>query len=85
MITAVIFAGGVKQIVLTPETQDEKFALSMIGGNDDIEVLVKQGSFGDKYNQPMSGNVSESQGGYLRMYRDEDSRILVLKPKAKTT
>lgn len=81
MKTAIIFCDGIKQIILTPENDDERFALNLITPSDDIELLVKKGGFGSAHNQPFSANVSECQGGYLRIYQDEDSRILVLKPK----
>lgn len=83
MKTAVIFSDGVKQIIFTPETDDEKFALNLITADDDIELLVKNGGFGDNGNKPFSAQVSMCQGGYLRLYQDTDSRIFVLTPRKK--
>ncbi len=85
MKTAVIFADGVKQIMFTPENDSEKFALSLITPEDDIELLLKRGGFysssgGDK---PFTAHISQCQDGYLRVYDDYESRILVLKPKNK--
>lgn len=82
MKTAVIFADGIKQVIFTPENNDEKYALSLLTPTDDIELLITNGSFGDKYNRPFTATVSSCQGGYLRVYQDSDSRILVLKPKS---
>ena len=83
MKTAVIFTDGIKQIVFTPETKEEKYALSLITSNDDIELLVKSGSIGSKYNEPFTANIDMCKGGYLRLFSDEESRILILKPKEK--
>ena len=89
MKTAVIFADNVKQIVLTPENKDEKYALSLITSNDDIELLVQNGKMHDygysmePQQRPFTATVSECMGGFLRIYEDEESRILVLKPKKK--
>ena len=89
MKTAVIFADNVKQIVLTPENKDEKYALSLITSNDDIELLVQDGKMHDygystaPQRRPFTATVSECMGGFLRIYEDEESRILVLKPKKK--
>jgi hypothetical protein len=82
MKTAVIFADNVKQIVFTPENDQEKYALSLISADNDIELLIKEGSFGslNEY-KPFSANVNMCRGGYLRVYEDNESRILVLKPK----
>lgn len=84
MKTAVIFCEGIKQIVFTPETPEEKYALSLISPSDDIELLVERGSFGDQHNKPFTRTVSECSGGWLRVYHESESRILVLKPKAKS-
>ncbi len=79
-----MFADGIKQIVLTPENDDEKYALSLISPSDDISLLVTNGSvYGTRPHgpKPFTATVNESRGGYLRIYDDPHSRILVLKPK----
>lgn len=81
MKTAVIFADGVKQIIFTPETDQEKYALSLLTPDDDIELLITSGTFGDKRNTPFTKNVDMCEAGFLRVFSDDDSRILVLKPK----
>jgi hypothetical protein len=85
MKTAVIFSDGIKQIVFTPENDDEKYALSLITPKDDIDLLVFTGSmYSDSLPKPFAANITMCRGGYLRIFNDSDSRILVLKPKEKT-
>ena len=81
MQTAIIFSDGVKQIVFTPENKDERYALSLLTPSDDIELLVTNGSFGEERYKPFTSTVSQCKAGYLRLFSDENSRILVLKPK----
>lgn len=81
MKTAVIFADGVKQVVFTPENDEEKYALSLLTPNDDIELLITNGSFGEKNYKPFTATINNCRGNYLRVFSDENSRILVLKPK----
>ena len=83
MKTAIIFCDGVKQIILTPENDDEKFALSLLTPSDDMSILITSGTFGDKDDRPFTKNVSNCVGGYLRLYNDSYSRIIVLTPKEK--
>lgn len=87
MKTSVIFSGGIKQVVLTPENDDEKFALKLITGDDNIEVLFKSGYhnmyIGTQPPERCGKTVNMCQGGYLRMYDDRESLILVLTPKEK--
>jgi len=84
MKTAVILSEGIKQIVFTPESTSEKYALSLITAEDDIEVLVTNGQVGESSFKPFSARMSECRGGFLRLYSDRESRILVLKPKKKS-
>jgi hypothetical protein len=83
MKTAVIFSDGIKQIVFTPETKDEKFALSLISTNDDIELAIKDGHFGEERFKPFTANIDMCRNDYLRVFDDSESKILVLKPKKK--
>lgn len=83
MKTSIIFCDGVTQIVMTPETKEEKRALSFIGSDQLIDLAVTDGRFGDKSDKPFTKNVSMCQGGYLRTFNDEESKILVLKPVIK--
>jgi hypothetical protein len=81
MKTAIIFADGIKQIILTPENDDERMALKLITVNDDISLGVVTGSFGDESLRPFSSNILECRGGYLRPFGEQNSIMLVLKPK----
>lgn len=84
MKTAIIFSDNIKQIVFTPENDQEKYALSLLTPDDDIELLLTNGNmFNDRGNKPFTANISQCKGGYLRVYEDNESRILVLKPKDK--
>ena len=80
MKTAIIISNGLKQIMFTPENDSEKQALKMITLDDNITIDVKSGAFTDK--PPTMGySVSQCQGGYLRAWEDEDSVMLLLRPK----
>lgn len=82
MKVAVIISEGVKQVMLTPENENEKFALRMISPDDNIELAVKQGSLLAAYGDiPAGYNVNMCRGGYLRTWTDENSIMLVLTPK----
>jgi hypothetical protein len=81
MKTAVIFSDEIKQVIFTPENDNEKFALSLITPKDDIELLITEGSFASEYQKPFTASISQCRGGYLRIYNDTESKILVLKPK----
>ncbi len=81
MRVAIIFSDGVKQINFTPENDQEKMALKLITPDDNINLAVKSGTFGENYLRPFSMQVNRCQGGYLRAYQDDESIMLVLSPK----
>ncbi len=81
MKTAIILCDGIKQIVFTPENDQEKQALQMFTPKDEIELAVHQGSFGDM--KPLQFEIAESKAGYLRAFDNSQSIILVLRPKKK--
>jgi len=81
MKVAIIFSEGIKQINLTPENDDEKHALRLISPNDNIELAVKSGSFGEEKYKPFTVDVNRCQGGYLRAFESKESVMLVLTPK----
>lgn len=82
MRTAILLADGVKQIMFTPETENERQALGLITADDDIHTIVKKGSFygGEKV---FGVNIYTCQGGYMRAEQDEESVMFVLTPKKK--
>jgi hypothetical protein len=82
MKTAVIFSDGIKQIILTPENEDEKFALSLISSKDEIELaIVDSARFGNEGPKPFTANVAYCRANYLRVFDDSVSKVLVLKPR----
>lgn len=85
MKTALIIADGIKQIMLTPESDSERQALKLITENDDITVEFKEGTFYSNYTpkSALGYTVQKCQGDYLRAYENEDSLMLVLTPKKK--
>lgn len=81
MKTAIIFADGLKQIVFTPENNDEKMALKLITPDDNIELAIKTGSIYDSKSKSLyAGDVKTCRGGYLRIFDGEESVMFVLKP-----
>ena len=83
MKVAIVFSDGIKQINFTPENDDEWRALSLITPDDQIEMAVKNGSFGDKSVVPYRADISKCKGGYLRAFEGKDSVMLVLSPRSK--
>ena len=85
MKTAIIFSDGIKQIVFTPENDDEKQALKLITPNDDIDLAIIQDAsvFSKNEAMPFRANVGVCKRGYLRAFTDEESIMLVLSPKEK--
>ena len=83
MKVAIIFSEGIKQINFTPENEDEKQALKLITPNDDIQLAVKNGSFGEERYKPFTIEVNQCKGGYLRAFESSGSIMLVLSPKKK--
>ena len=82
MKTAIIIADGIKQIMFTPENPSEKQALKMITPQDDISVEAKEGTLYSRSPECAKGyTVQKCQGDYLRAFEDENSLMLILKPK----
>jgi len=81
MKTAVLITDGIKQIMFTPENDDERQALKFISTEDEIETIIRRGSYSD--DQLLGAEVYECQGGYYRARKSSDSIMFVLKPKSK--
>lgn len=66
--------------MLTPENDAEKEALNYISVNDNVDVVIKHGTF---YGDPkvFGVEVKECQGGHMRAYEQEDSVMFLLTPK----
>ena len=77
-----ILGDNVKQIVFTPETENEKQALRMISPDDEIHTVMKRGSFHDG-DDVFGVDIYECKGGYYRAREDKDSVMFVIKPKEK--
>lgn len=85
MKTAIILTDNIKQIVLTPENDSERSALQLITPDDNITLAVHQGSMYDQYGvKPWHGHIDKCRGGFLRIFSDQDSIMLVLTPKEKS-
>jgi len=84
MKTAILIANGVKQIMLTPENDTEREALSYISPDDDIHTVIKKGDFYGKGEDEIFGvDVYKCQGGWMRAENNRDSIMFVLTPKKK--
>ena len=82
MKAAIILAQGIKQVMLTAESDEEKAILNCFKPSDALELEIKQGSFYSSTPEAAKGyTVEQCKGGYLRAYESEDSLMLVLKPK----
>lgn len=83
MTAAVIITEGVRQIILTPETPEERAMLGLISSDDSVEVLSTTGTFYDRDAsvKPFGAKVKTCRGGYLRAWQHDESRILVFRAK----
>jgi len=81
MKTTILFGDGYKQIVMTPETENEKQAIKFVSADDEVHTIVKVGNFTDM--EVLGAEIYECQGGYHRMQESKDSIIFVLTPKEK--
>lgn len=81
MKTAIVFAGGIKQIMFTPENDDEKQALRLITPDDNIELAIHHGGFGEANFKPFTASINKCRGGFLRVFSDQETTMLVLTPK----
>lgn len=82
MKCAIIIACGIKQIMFTPENDEERMALKLITPMDEISMDVKEGTlYNDSPPSARGYVISKCAGGYLRAYEDVNSLMLVLRPK----
>jgi hypothetical protein len=85
MKIAVVIAEDIKQVVFTPETEQEKVILKLFNTNQDISLEFKSGTFYEDFKHTNQNyNIALCSGGYVRAYEDSDSLMLVLKPKNKS-
>ena len=83
MKVSVLISEGVKQLILTPETEHEKMALKLIDPDDKIHTVVKRGSFVGESPKVLGYNVYECQGGYFRAEENFESIMFVITPEKK--
>jgi len=84
MKCAIIIADGIKQIILSPETDSERMALSYITSDDNLSVEIKPGTLYDQHEVPQAARgyiVEECMGGYLRAFQQAGAVMLVLRRK----
>ena len=80
MKLSIVIAEGVKQVMLTPETDHEREALKWISPTDNIEIAQKWGTYDTKPSH-FSYNSAKCQRGYVRRFAEEDSLMFVLTPR----
>lgn len=83
MKVSVLISEGVKQLILTPETEHEKMALKLIDPEDKIHTVVKRGCFVGEEPRVLGYDVYQCQGGYYRAEENFDSVMFVITPDKK--
>lgn len=76
---SLVISGDIKQIMLSPDNDDEGRILKSIQVDDTISVVTKQGSFVEKSN--LGYSIDQCRGGYLRAYEKDDCLMIVIQPK----
>ena len=79
MKISIVISDGVKQVMMTPESDHEKEALKWINPTDKMEIAQHWGQY-DSEPSHFSYNTSKCQGGYLRRFAEEDSLMFVITP-----
>ena len=78
MKISIVIADGVKQIMMTPESEHEKEAMRYIAPKDELVAVAKKGTYDDKP-QHFGYQSEMCQGGYLRRFAQEESLVFVIK------
>ena len=79
MKSAIIITSDVKQIMFTPENDNEKRALEFLKDPDsNIKILYKSGTFYDDTPHAMGYDVEMCKAKYLRAFTDKDSLMIVM-------
>lgn len=82
MKISILIHEGIKQVIMTPETDHEKNALGFIAPTDTLEVVNRWGSLGDKIIHANLA-VGECRGEWLRLFPHEMSLMFVIREKKK--
>lgn len=82
MKISVVIIEGAKQIMLTPETDHEKESLSYINPDSKVNIVMKNGSFGDE-DSHANYQIDKCLGGYYRPFHSEDSIMFIIKDEKK--
>ena len=83
MKSAIVIASDGKQVMLTPENENEERALEFLKDPDsDISIEFKTGGFYETHNA-VGYDVSMCKGGYYRAFPDGKSLMIVLTKKKK--
>jgi hypothetical protein len=82
MKAAIVLAQGIKQVMLTAESDEEKAILNCFKPSESIQLEIKKGTFYDHTPESAQGyTVMECKGGYLRSFESSESIMLVLRPE----
>lgn len=81
MKTAIVLCDGIKQIIFTPENDSERQALRLFTVDDNIELAIKEGNFGEARYKPFTPSIHMCQGDFLRVFDSAESLMFVLSPK----
>lgn len=84
MKAAIVIAQGIKQVMLSPESEEEKFILSAFTKDQAIDLEIKTGSFVTMHER-VGYEIGMCKGGHLRAFSNDDCVMLVLKPKEDST
>lgn len=79
MKLSIVIAEGVKQVMMTPESDHEKEALKWISSTDKIEIAQHWGTYDDQPKH-FSYNTGKCREGYLRRFAEKDSLMFVITP-----
>lgn len=79
MKISIVIAEGIKQVMMTPESDHEREALKWISATDKIDIAQQWGTYDDKPTH-FSYNTDMSKAGYLRRFAEKDSLMFVITP-----
>lgn len=81
MKISLIITNDAKQVMMTPETDQEREALKWISPNDTLEVVAKMGTLFDNETGHANYQICENQAGYYRIFETAESLMFVIRKK----